>query len=230
MKINLTRVRTYYINIYGAKKRAERTLSILNALGFKFASRSPGFAHKNKVTGSSLAYHNVLESRHDKGDPFILFEDDILVTHFDHIIDIPDDADAVYLGVSKMGVIDGSDKEELLVSKVDGYDNLYRVYNMLASHAILYLNMDYVKSAADACQRCIDQGIPHDLGLAENMKDWKVYAFDKPMFIQDPKFRYYTDTPISKLENVTLVEESANKGSIKVPSIFKKLSKRLSES
>jgi len=149
--------------------------------------------------GSGQAYQNVLISRYDKGDPFILVEDDIELTHFDHIIEVPDDADAIYLGVSKMGNVDGKDKELLLVDRVDGYDNVYRIYNMLATHAIVYLNMDYARSASDAAQKYLDNGLPHDLGIAENMKDWKVYALDKPMFIQSPKFRYYTDTAISKL-------------------------------
>jgi hypothetical protein len=162
----------------------------------------------NYISGSGDAYQNVLLSRYDKGEPFILFEDDVEVTHLDHIIDIPDDADAVYLGVSKMGIVDGRDEENLLVNKVPGYNNLYKINNMLATHAILYLNMEYVKSASDAAQRYLDRGLPHDLGIAENMKDWNVYAFDRPMFIQSPKFRYYTDTAISDLPNVTVLNKT----------------------
>lgn len=206
MKIKLIDLRSYYINIAGHKARGEHTQKLLEALGFKHILRSPGFFNKDKIAGSGDAYLNVLLSRYDKGDPFILFEDDIELTHFDHIIDIPDDADAVYLGVSKMGIVGGKDEEHLLVSEVDGYDHLYRVYNMLATHAVVYLNMDYVKSAAEAGKRYLDQGLPHDLGIAENMKDWKVYALDKPMFIQSPKFRYYTDTAISKLPNVEIIK------------------------
>lgn len=202
MKIKLTDLRTYYINLYKDGKKGRATLNLLKSLGFKKINRSPGFVEENAAIGIAAAHYNVLISRHDKGEPFILFEDDIKVTHFDHIIDIPDDADAVYLGVSKMGSIDGKDEERLLVSKVDGYPHVYRVYNMLALHAILYLNMDYVKETAEISKEYLENGIPHDLGIAENMKNWNVYALDKPMFIQYPKFRYYTDTPISKLPNV----------------------------
>ena len=208
MKIKLTDLRTYYINLHQDKKRGSATKKLLESLGFKTIIRSPGFLGDGFVSGSGAAYQNVLISRWDKGDPFILVEDDIKLTHFDHIIDVPDDADAIYLGVSKMGNVDGRDKEELIVSKVEGYDNLYRVYNMLATHAVVYLNMDYVKSTHDAAQKYLDQGLPHDLGIAENMKNWNVYAFDKPMFIQYPKFRYYTDTAISELPNVTVVKQN----------------------
>ena len=202
MKIKLTDLRVYYINLHKDKKKDSKTLSLLKSLGFKSITRCPGFLEENYIIGSGAAYQNVLLSRYDKQDPFILFEDDIALTHFDHIIDIPDDADAIYLGVSKMGIVGGKDEEKLFVSKVEGYENLYRVYNMLATHAIVYLNMEYAKAASDSAQKYLDKGLPHDLGIAENMKNWNVYAFDKPMFIQHPKFRYYTDTPISKLEGV----------------------------
>lgn len=201
MRINLLDIRTYYINIKSETKKNKATKQLLDSLGFKHVQRCPGFLKKDKVSGCSSAYENVLLSRYDKGDPFIVFEDDIQVTHFDHIIDIPDDADAIYLGVSKMGIVDGKDEEMLLVSSVKGYEHLYRIYNMLATHAVVYLNMDYAKSALEATQRCLENGIPHDVGVAENMKGWNVYAFDKPMFIQSPKFRHYTDTAISDLPN-----------------------------
>lgn len=208
MKINLLSLRVYYINLHKDKKKNIKTLRLLESLGFKNINRCPGFLTESYISGSGNAYQNVLLSRYDKGDPFILFEDDIEAIHLDHIIDVPDDADAIYLGVSKMGIINGGDEENLLVSKVSGYDNLYKINNMLATHAILYLNMDYVKSASDAAQRYLDLGLPHDLGIAENMKDWNVYAFDRPMFIQSPKFRYYTDTAISDLPNVTVVNKT----------------------
>lgn len=208
MKINLLSLRVYYINLHKDKKKNIKTLRLLESLGFKNVTRCPGFLTGNYISGSGDAYQNVLLSRYDKGEPFILFEDDVEVTHLDHIIDIPDDADAVYLGVSKMGIVDGRDEENLLVNKVPGYNNLYKINNMLATHAILYLNMEYVKSASDAAQRYLDRGLPHDLGIAENMKDWNVYAFDRPMFIQSPKFRYYTDTAISDLPNVTVLNKT----------------------
>lgn len=207
MKIKLTDLRAYYINLHEDRKKGSNTRKLLKSLGFKTITRCPGFKQESFISGSGAAYQNVLLSRADKGDPFLLVEDDIKLTHFDHIIDVPDDADAIYLGVSKMGNIDGIDQEQLIVSRVEGYDNLYRVYNMLATHAIVYLNMEYVKSAHDAAQKYLDAGKPHDLGIAENMKDWKVYAFDKPVFIQYPKFRYYTDTPISSLKNVTVIDD-----------------------
>ena len=204
MEIKLTGIPAYYINLYSDSNRGDKTKSILTSLGFHEIRRSPGFKHKNSVVGCALAHQNVLDSLKDQTGPFILFEDDIELTHFDHIIQIPDDADALYLGVSKMGAVNGTHEELLLVDKVDKYPHLYRIYNMLAAHAIVYLNMDYVKELSKITQQCIDKEIPIDIGMAEQMAKGKVYALDKPMFIQSPKFRYFTDTAISKLNHTEL--------------------------
>ena len=201
MRINLTRIRTYYINMHSDKQKNKNTKNLLESLGFKSITRCPGFKADGFISGSGAAYQNVLMSRCARGEPFTLVEDDIKLTHFDHIIDVPDDADAVYLGVSKMGFVDGKHEELLLVSNVEGYEHLYRIHNMLATHAVVYLNMDYVKSTILAAQNYLEQGLPHDLGIAENMQNWKVYALNKPMFIQYPKYRYFTDTSISDLPN-----------------------------
>lgn len=202
MEIKLTGIDTYYINMYRDTKREGSTKEVLKSCGFHSIRRSPGFKNKNNAIGCGMAHQNVLQSRIDKDSPFILFEDDIELTHFDNFIEIPDNADAIYLGISKMGMVDGTHKEELIVSKVEGYPHLVKIHNMLTSHAILYINNDYVKSLSNFIQYHIDHGIPVDIGMAEHMTEWNVYALDKPMFIQRDKFRSFTDTAISKLENV----------------------------
>jgi GR25 family glycosyltransferase involved in LPS biosynthesis len=207
MKIKLTQVPVYYINLESQTERNKETLDLLTSLNFNHISRSPGFPHRDTVIGCGMAHQNVLDSIKDRDLPILVFEDDIAVTHFDHIVEVPDDADALYLGVSIMGTIRGKHKERIIADKVDGYDHLYRIHNMLAAHAILYLNKEYVKSLAKETKKCVNSGKPVDIAMAKHMAKGNVYALDKPMFIQKDKFRSFTDTSISKLSNV---EPSSN--------------------
>jgi GR25 family glycosyltransferase involved in LPS biosynthesis len=202
MKIKLTDITAYYINLESQVERGQSTENLLNSLGFKNIKRAPGFPHKNSVMGCGLAHQNVLDSIKDKDGPFLVFEDDIEITHLDHIIEVPDDADAVYLGVSKVGMIGDTHKELIIADRVDGYDHLYRIYNMLAAHAVLYINPEYVRALSKKTQRCLDLKMPIDIAMARHMKRGNVYALDRPMFIQSDKFRDFTDTSISKLNNV----------------------------
>jgi hypothetical protein len=202
MKIKLTQIPAYYINLESQTDRGESTESLLRSLGFEFIKRAPGFPHENSVVGCGLAHQNVLDSLKNYPGPFLVFEDDIAITHLDHIIDVPEDADAIYLGVSKMGVVRGKHKELIIADKVEGYPHLYKIHNMLAAHAILYLNKDYVSSLSKVTQKCINAGKPSDIGMAKQMTKGNVYALDRPMFIQKGKFRSFTDTAISRLNNL----------------------------
>ena len=67
--------------------------------------------------------------------------------------------------------------------KVEG--DLYRIYNMLSGHSVLYLTEEYVKM----CQRVTYHAgyvieDYQDAGFAEIQRWFNVYAFDDPFFYQ----------------------------------------------
>jgi GR25 family glycosyltransferase involved in LPS biosynthesis len=204
MQIKLTGIPVYYINLDSQKARGLQTKNLLHSLGFHSIRRVPGFNHENHVIGCAMAHLNALKSLVESKHPFILVEDDIEITHFDHILEVPDNIDALYLGVSKMGAIENAHKELLIVDKVEENENLYRIYNMLSAHAIVYFNMDYVEKVIKEIEKCLNYLIPVDIAMANKMIEGNVYALDRPMFIQKNKFRDFTDTPISKLNNLML--------------------------
>ena len=74
---------------------------------------------------------------------------------------------------------------------------------MLAAHAILYLNSDYV----DLCKRIAYHGYlisdHHDIGFADVQKYYDVYAFDNPMFYQTSSNG--TDQPLSSYPSVRIM-------------------------
>jgi len=77
--------------------------------------------------------------------PFLLLEDDIEVTRdIPDNFEIPDNTDAFYLGLSSGGgdKINNYDDGNCLYEYID--DNLFKIKNMLASHAILYINSNYI--------------------------------------------------------------------------------------
>ena len=80
---------------------------------------------------------------HEIDPPFIILEDDATPINFKPEIEIPDDADAFYLGISSWGRMNGHSGPFVQYQEdVDG--ELLRVYNMLGTHAILYLTPEFV--------------------------------------------------------------------------------------
>ncbi len=126
-----------------------------------------------------MAQHNAL---HEFEPPFIILEDDATPLNFNPIITIPDDADAVYLGISSWGRMNGHSGPFVQYENID--DNLHRVYNMLGTHAILYLNEEYVSVCKKVSFKQYEIEDYIDIGFTDIQKYYQVYSFDKPLFYQ----------------------------------------------
>lgn len=181
MKLKLTELPVVYINLDDQPLRRELMEENLTKLGFKNIIRVSGF--KDSIGKRGCAYSHAL-ALEEVDSPFIVLEDDCLPLNFVDEIEIPDDSDAVYLGISSWGRMNSHSGPCVQWEEVSDYPGLLRIYNMLSAHAILYLNPDYV----DLCKRIAYHGYlisdHHDIGFADVQKYYDVYAFDEPMFYQ----------------------------------------------
>jgi hypothetical protein len=200
MKLHVPSTLTYYINLEKDKANNQNLKDILNKYNFSDWRRAPGFSDNKKFNGVSLAHKNILESLKDYDKPFCILEDDIEVSKFSRTISIPEDADAFYLGVSCMGGYNGTHERQISAEKKS--KNVYRIYNMLAAHAIVYLNSDYVKEMLRVIEFCHKNDIPQDLGIVEVMKYWNVYGLNQPMFYQKGSYEKYTNLTIDSMSPV----------------------------
>ena len=179
--LDLRKIPVLYMNLNQHVEKNENMQRILTECGFENIQRIEGIDRSdNPIAGCGLAHLKALD---ELEPPFILLEDDCQVKNFRPVIDIPDDADAVYLGISSWGRMNSHSGPNVQYEKIDG--DLYRVYNMLSGHAILYLTKEYV----DICQRvCYHYGYVteeyHDIGFAEIQRFYNVYTFNEPMFYQ----------------------------------------------
>ena len=198
--LNLPSTLTYYINLDSNKVSNHNIKQVLSRNKFKDFRRAPGYKDQKKINGISSAHENILLSLQDYDKPFIILEEDIEINNFIKTITIPDDADAFYLGLSCMGAYNGTDQRQISAKKHS--KNVYRIYNMLAAHAIVYLNSDYVKEMIRVIEFCRKNDVPHDIGIAEVMKYWNVYGLSTPMFYQTGKYEKYTNLNIDQMNIV----------------------------
>lgn len=100
MHLELKKVPVYYINLQKDTNRNQRMISMLDKFGFEQYTRIEAVEHQNPLVGCSASHHFILENFKP---PFIVLEDDcVLKTEYNQI-NLPDDADALYLGVSSWG-------------------------------------------------------------------------------------------------------------------------------
>jgi hypothetical protein len=182
MKINLTSIPVYYINLDDQDEKRKHTESMLKNFGFKYVERFSAIRHDaGRIIGCARSHYAILKKQKP---PFIILEDDCTLNKkFIDEIEIPDNADALYLGISHWGRYLNHSGPYVHTTKID--DDIVRVHNMLATHAIMYLSESYV----DICKRVsyhfgyeIENHL--DIGFAEMHKFYNVYCLDNPLFRQ----------------------------------------------
>lgn len=182
MKIKLTDIPVFYINLDEAEEKRKQTETMLKQIGFKFVERFSAIRHDaGRIIGCARSHYEILEVQKP---PFIILEDDCALNQeFLDEIEIPNNADALYLGISHWGRYLSHSGPYVHATKVN--EDLVRVHNMLATHAIVYLSSSYV----DICRRIAyhsgyESETHLDIGFAEIHKYYNVYCFNEPLFRQ----------------------------------------------
>lgn len=199
--LDITKVPVYYIGMIGENhSRLERDLS---DVGFKNVKQSPGVIDRVKAAGVAKAHIAALEMALSECDgPFIILEDDVRINDFQNKVVVPDEAHAIYLGLSMWGLKNG--KGQIGISGKRDNSGLYRMYNMLAAHAILYVDNDYARFILNSIPIFLDIGTNQDKMRAETMKYWNIYASRNPVFYQSGKYERYTKFRLSESDMVPL--------------------------
>ena len=180
MNLDLRKITALYINLLQDTGRNNDMKKLFKTCGFESHYRIDAEYTPNSLAGCSLSHHNALN---EVEPPFILFEDDCQIKNFRSVIEVPSDADAVYLGVSSWGRMNGHSGPYVQYEKIN--DDLYRTYNMLSGHSILYLTEEYVSMCKRVCEHAAYKIEGYqDIGFAEIQRWFNVYTFDQPFFYQ----------------------------------------------
>lgn len=105
LHLDLREIPAVYLNLTEHTEKNESMQKLIKDCGFKNSIRVEGVPRPdNPLIGCSLAHLKGLE---EIDPPFILFEDDCEIKNFEPEIEVPENADAVYLGVSSWGRMNG---------------------------------------------------------------------------------------------------------------------------
>jgi hypothetical protein len=135
-------------------------------------------------------------------------EDDCIFTGVkDFEYEVPDDADALFIGNSQWARYLNFSGPFLHYRKID--DKIVQVYNMLAAHAIIYLNDEFRQVCSRISKYCGYHLLDHmDNGYAEIQKYYNVYALNEPIFKQSGHNGGVTS---SKITEIGIEVSSSNK-------------------
>jgi hypothetical protein len=145
--------------------------------------------NKSGATGFSKIIDLALrkQDRSKLFQPFVIYEDDCSkYREFPEYIEIPDDADFCYIGLS-LGAMDNiSHNGYLCYTHINS--DIIRVYNMLAMHGTIICS----PSGALAIQKAMLEGyfkdVIWDIFTAQIQPYYNVYALKIPLVYQDSKY------------------------------------------
>ena len=183
--------------------RKINTMALLTKLGFTNVSH-----YKSRATMPGEMYTKCLVDANiailSRGEnPVLIIEDDIH-TDVNTLVNfkIPDDADALYFGISScagdstLNMFNGQ-------SIVEFYDKTWsRVINMLGTHAILYLSKRYKEAVVNKFL-ALGNYDHADVCISRIQKNFNVYCLNNPLFYQAPGARRETNFKIGFVPKYT---------------------------
>jgi hypothetical protein len=209
MIIDLREIPVVWINLDSATKNAEIMEERFKKYGFKNTHRRSGLVippppgtHQSiaHFMGCGKTHTGILEDK-SFSTPLLVLEDDIeFCDNFNPVIEVPNDVDGVYLGVSHGNMYYKSAKYN---------ENYLRIAGILAAHAILYLTQNFRDDMATVGNYCMDElKQPWDMGSSALQHRYKVVTPLSPVVYQSNdrenanKWQGLTDRPLNNRESL----------------------------
>lgn len=199
MIIDIKDIKVYLISPATDKYR-HRVNTVFGRLldaGFKSIEFVRSLPSHNNVSSLTNTCIKIFKQEMNNIEPFIIIEDDCEFFYKYDKIEMPDEFDALYLGVSQWVYPHPVETIPIPVrppiehnspSTIKSYnDNLTKIIGMCSTHAILYRSRNYLKTFIDIMYwgATMSNNLNHDLIFAVIQKNFEVFALKKPMFYQD---------------------------------------------
>jgi len=201
-------VRVDWITIESATDRHLKMNKLFDTLGFDNTNQINGeivnkenkeFLEVQQEKNHKVADSHILSLQ--KPGKVLILEDDCWFTNvFDPIIDVPDDADAIYLGTSVYGMV-GTTSTPNGTKTIPVNEKFDKPLNMLGIHAILYLTESYKQNTIENLLSAREKGMYCDEPVAIDMVNHNVYSCVFPMLYQnDGHNNQVTTTPLRTIQ------------------------------
>lgn len=189
-----------YIISPGENKYRQRVMTVFDRLldeGFRNITFFKSLVGPNNTASLTNTVLEIFKQELKNDKPFMIVEDDCaFFTKYDKI-EVPDNWDALYAGVSlwsyyyPLETLYTHPRPHIYPnssSVVESYDsNLTRIKAMTSGHAIIYNSREYMRTFIQKMgeiSKKIDD-LPHDLLLSVMASTFNVYGLKQPMFYQD---------------------------------------------
>ena len=191
MIINFKEINYYFLSCNNPK-RVEHMFNEFKGYNIKEINPVLTSTGISKEQSGSTGFSKMLDSaikdqKSDKFTSFVLFEDDIKkYRDIPDKIDIPDDADLLYVGLSRWGMTDEplGVQDAICFTNVDDFPELIKVKNMLSTHGFIVCSIRGLLTL----QKCLFEDYyknrGYDMVLACIQPYINAYALRNPLVYQ----------------------------------------------
>jgi hypothetical protein len=190
MIINLKQSKYYFLN-NNNEIRKNHILEEFKDYNITAVSSDTNYNNSRNKSGAS-GFYKILELGKDLQDEsknfesFIILEDDIKkYREFPEFIEIPDNTDILYIGLSKCGIFKEGVFKVVQCSNVN--IDIIKIYNMLSSHGIIICSPTGLSIMQKSMLESITYDLPWDIDLALSQININVYALRIPLVYQYEK-------------------------------------------
>lgn len=190
MIINLTKMNYYYLtcNNLVRKKHMEDHFKSHNITAINPISMDTGISKfQSGASGFCLMLSKAISNFNNNFQPFVLLEDDIKkYREFPEFLNVPDDCDILYIGISSWGLNQNRVGQCMHVcyDSVENYDDIVRVYNMCSTHGFIITSIKGLM----IFQKCMLEDYytnkGYDITLAHMQSVLNAYALRQPLVYQ----------------------------------------------
>lgn len=206
MNIDLPKLKYYYLTHSDNLGNADQLEKELDDLDINRHLNPhyplPGIHQRNKKRRNIIrrqsggrGYVSMIEKAYPDADfdsPKGFFEDDAGLWHKAEIVQIPDDADLLYIGVSRCAGKLGRRRIKVGYEIVNGLNDILRVYNMMSMHGVVVCSQHGLNLLLQCMSSDISNNMTWDISLARSQSKMKAYALKKPMVYQRGKHKGVT--------------------------------------
>lgn len=209
MLIDLKKIHTLW---YGGFKpeRKQRIESLFNKLDIP-NSHVDSIYDKNGIIGCMMSNQKSIKQSLNYEHPVLIMEDDCNSTEwYTSLIEVPDDADAVYVGTSIRGLTKDWMYKDYRHDPIwvntptcfGDFGQTYKITNMLSTHAILYVSKRYKEHCINLVEYRVMYDLPVDIIYAAGMEKFNIYALKRPIFYQECECIHTRNDTMTPLETI----------------------------
>jgi hypothetical protein len=194
MIINIKEIKYFFLTIPSSKKRIINVRAAFKTQGIRL-NRVDSVIGQNisKEQSGALGFikmidRGISDNSLEDFQPFCILEDDTnIYRNFPDSINIPENADLLYIGTSTYGYNHSIRwaNQNVFIESVDNRTDLYRILNMLSTHGIVITSLkgaDYIKYAM---RLAIKHNIVWDNFIAGMQSNYNIYCLKEPLVYQD---------------------------------------------